>query len=43
MSITELEDLIWVARKSVIGKAAKVHELTHTVHYGMGCFEGVRA
>merc|ERR1712000_439355 len=22
---------------------AKVHVLTHTLHYGMGCFEGVRA
>lgn len=24
-------------------REAKVHVLTHTLHYGMGCFEGVRA
>lgn len=24
-------------------REAKVHLLTHTLHYGMGCFEGVRA
>ena len=35
--------LIWLDGKLVDWRDAKVHVLTHTLHYGMGVFEGVRA
>ena len=34
---------IWLDGEFVPWKEAKVHVLTHTFHYGMGVFEGVRA
>jgi len=34
--------LIWMDGKLVPWKEAKVHVLTHTLHYGMGVFEGIR-
>lgn len=34
--------LIWMDGKLVPWKDAKVHVLTHTLHYGMGVFEGIR-
>jgi len=34
---------IWVDGEMVPWREAKVHVLTHTLHYGMGVFEGVRA
>ncbi|MFH1820837.1 MAG: branched-chain amino acid transaminase [Methanobacteriota archaeon] len=34
--------LIWMNGKLVPWKSAKVHVLTHTLHYGMGVFEGIR-
>ncbi len=34
--------LIWMDGKLVSWKDAKVHVLTHTLHYGMGVFEGIR-
>lgn len=43
MSMAEREGLIWLDGQMVDWKDAKVHVLTHTLHYGMGCFEGVRA
>lgn len=43
MSMADREGLIWLDGKMVDWKDAKVHVLTHTLHYGMGCFEGVRA
>ncbi len=33
---------IWMNGKFVPWKDAKVHVLTHTLHYGMGVFEGIR-
>jgi len=33
---------IWMDGKLVPWKDAKVHVLTHTLHYGMGAFEGIR-
>ena len=33
---------IWLDRKLVDWKAAKVHLLTHALHYGSGVFEGIR-
>jgi len=34
--------LIWMDGKLVPWKDAKIHVLTHTLHYGMGVFEGIR-
>ena len=34
---------IWLDGEFVPWKEAKIHVLTHTFHYGMGAFEGVRA
>src|SRR5690606_18113187 len=34
---------IWMDGEMVDWREAKVHVLTHTLHYGMGVFEGVRA
>jgi branched-chain amino acid aminotransferase len=35
--------LIWVDGAMVPWREARVHVLTHTLHYGMGVFEGLRA
>lgn len=43
MSMADREGVIWFDGKMVDWKDAKVHVLTHTLHYGMGVFEGVRA
>jgi branched-chain amino acid aminotransferase len=37
------DGLIWMDGKLVPWREAQVHVLTHTLHYGMGVFEGVRA
>ena len=37
------DGLIWFDGQWVDWRDAKVHVLTHTLHYGMGVFEGVRA
>jgi len=34
---------IWMDGKMVAWEKAQVHVLTHTLHYGMGVFEGIRA
>jgi branched-chain amino acid aminotransferase len=36
-------DLIWLNGEFVAWEDAKVHVLTHSLHYGTGVFEGVRA
>ncbi len=36
-------DLIWMDGKLVPFDDAQVHVLSHTMHYGMGAFEGIRA
>jgi branched-chain amino acid aminotransferase len=36
-------DLIWMNGEFVPWDEAKVHVLTHTLHYGTGVFEGIRA
>ncbi|WP_461537254.1 branched-chain amino acid transaminase [Spongorhabdus nitratireducens] len=43
MSFAERDGLIWFDGKMVPWREAKTHVLTHTLHYGMGVFEGVRA
>lgn len=43
MSFADRDGLIWFDGEMVPWRDAKVHVLTHTLHYGMGVFEGVRA
>ncbi len=43
MSMDDLDGVIWFDGKMVPWREAKVHVLTHTLHYGMGVFEGERA
>ncbi|MEP1471419.1 MAG: branched-chain amino acid transaminase [Halieaceae bacterium] len=43
MSLADRDGLIWLDGKMVPWREAKVHVLTHTLHYGLGVFEGVRA
>jgi len=46
MSLATMDDrdgVIWLDGKLVPWREAKVHVLTHTLHYGLGVFEGVRA
>lgn len=42
-SMADRDGLIWFDGELVDWREAKVHVLTHTLHYGMGVFEGVRA
>ena len=41
-SMDEREGFIWMNGTFVPWKEAKIHVLTHTLHYGMGVFEGIR-
>ncbi len=43
MSMADRDGLIWYDGELVPWRDAKTHVLTHTLHYGMGVFEGVRA
>ncbi len=43
MSFADRDGVIWFDGELVPWREAKVHVLTHTLHYGMGVFEGVRA
>lgn len=43
MSMADRDGLIWYDGKMVPWRDATTHVLTHTLHYGMGVFEGVRA
>ncbi len=43
MSMADRDGLIWFDGEMVPWRDAKVHVLTHTLHYGLGVFEGVRA
>lgn len=36
-------DFVWIDGEMVPFAEAKVHVLTHTLHYGLGAFEGIRA
>ena len=42
-SFADRDGVIWLDGAMVPWREAKVHVLTHTLHYGMGVFEGVRA
>ena len=43
MSMSDRDGVIWFDGEMVPWREAKTHVLTHTLHYGMGVFEGVRA
>jgi branched-chain amino acid aminotransferase len=41
--MADRDGFIWMDGEWVDWREAKIHVLTHTLHYGMGAFEGVRA
>lgn len=43
MSMADRDGVIWYDGKLVPWRNATTHVLTHTLHYGMGVFEGLRA
>ncbi len=43
MSMADRDGVIWYDGEMVPWRDATTHVLTHTLHYGMGVFEGVRA
>lgn len=43
MSFSDRDGSIWFDGAMVPWREAKVHVLTHSLHYGLGVFEGVRA
>lgn len=42
-TMADRDGVIWFDGEMVPWREAKVHVLTHTLHYGLGVFEGVRA
>ena len=42
-SLADRDGVIWFDGELVPWRDAKIHVLTHTLHYGLGVFEGVRA
>jgi branched-chain amino acid aminotransferase len=43
MSMADRDGFIWMDGKLVPWREANIHVLTHSLHYGMSVFEGVRA
>jgi branched-chain amino acid aminotransferase len=43
MSMSDRDGKIWMDGRMVEWRDAKIHVLSHTLHYGCGAFEGVRA
>ena len=43
MSFADRDGVIWFDGELIPWREAKTHVLTHTLHYGLGVFEGVRA
>jgi branched-chain amino acid aminotransferase len=43
MGLDDRDGKIWMDGELVDWRDAKIHVLTHTLHYGCGAFEGVRA
>ena len=43
MSMADRDGVIWSDGKIVLWRDANTHVLTHTLHYGSGVFEGLRA
>ena len=42
-TMADREGVIWFDGEMVDWREARIHVLTHTLHYGMGVFEGLRA
>ncbi len=42
-SMDDRDGKIWMDGQMVDWRDAKIHVLSHTLHYGCGAFEGVRA
>ena len=42
MSMADRDGWIWYDGKMVPWRDATTHVLTHTLHYGLGVFEGIR-
>ena len=43
MNFADRDGFIWLDGEMVPWRDAKIHVLSHTLHYGLGVFEGVRA
>ena len=43
MGMDDRDGTIWLDGEFVPWREARIHVLTHTLHYGLGCFEGIRA
>jgi branched-chain amino acid aminotransferase len=43
ITMEDRDGFIWMDGEWLDWREAKIHVLTHTLHYGMGAFEGVRA
>ncbi len=43
MNLADRDGFIWQDGQLIDWRDAKIHVLTHTLHYSMGVFEGVRA
>ncbi len=43
LSMSDRDGKIWMDGKMIEWREAKIHVLSHTLHYGCGAFEGVRA
>ncbi len=43
MSMADRDGFIWMDGEWLPWRDANIHVLTHTLHYGMGVFEGIRA
>ncbi|PWG64906.1 branched-chain amino acid transaminase [Sediminicurvatus halobius] len=43
MSMADRDGVIWMDGELVPWRDARIHVLTHTLHYGLGVFEGIRA
>ena len=43
VDFSDRDGFIWMDGELVPWRDANVHVLTHTLHYGMGVFEGARA
>ncbi|MGR8918646.1 MAG: branched-chain amino acid transaminase [Gammaproteobacteria bacterium] len=43
MSYADRDGVIWMDGEKVPWREANVHVLTHSLHYGVGAFEGIRA
>lgn len=43
MSMADRDGVIWMDGEFVPWPDARIHVLTHTLHYGLGVFEGIRA